>query len=186
MDDMHILQLYNNRDEQAIAQTAEKYGRYLEGISDNILHNASDVEECVNDTYLRAWYTIPPKKPDRFQAFLGRITRNLSFDRYRKNHAKKRAGDETAVMLCELEECLPAVGNTYTEWETGRIAALINKFLYAQSSVRRNIFIRRYWYCDAITQIAARYAYSESKVKSVLMRTRAALKAYLEKEGVEL
>lgn len=182
MEDSAIIALYWDRDETAITATGEKYGAYCYAIAYHILKSPEDSDECVNDTWFRAWNAMPPQKPRVLSAFLGRITRNLSIDRYRQLHAAKRAGELEAVDL-ELDGCAPAF------WADERIDAIatgeaISRFLRAISRDDRVIFLRRYWYVDSIAEIAARYRVSESRVKSSLHRSRARLRKYLEQEGV--
>ena len=186
MEDKEIIDLYWLRSETAIAQTARKYGRYCRSIAHNILHNAEDSEECVSDTYLKAWENIPPRRPKKLAVFLGKITRNLALDRYRFYTAEKRGGGQMPVALEELAACVPA-GD-----ETGRIidqivlVELLNRFLGELPVSQRKIFMRRYWYVSDIKEIARDYAMTESGVRMSLMRSRKQLKELLEKEGVML
>ena len=184
MKDKEIIGLYWDRNQKAIPATDAKYGKLLNQIAFRILYNSQDAEECVNDTYLNTWNCIPPQKPTYFQAFLGAITRNLSIDRYKEQHAKKRIPSELTLLLSELEEVLPAQSDVHREIEEKEIAAHISTFLRNLDLEKRMIFIRRYWYCEEIKQIAEEFGYSESKIKTSLFRIRANLKAYLEKEGV--
>lgn len=186
MDDGKIIDLYWARQESAIMETDKKYGNYCRSISLHILKNMEDTEECVNDTWLRAWDTIPPKRPDFLGAFLGKITRNLSISRYRMTHAQKRGSGEVDLLLMELEECLPSAKSVEEEIEGKQTAAAINEFLFMVDEESRNIFVRRYFYVDSIKEIADRFDISESKVKSQLFRLRNRLKDHLEKEGVIL
>lgn len=186
MEDSKIIDLYFNRSETAITETSLKYGNYLGCISRNILYNNEDAAECVNDTYLHAWNAIPPSRPSAFRIWLGTITRNLSFDRYKKQRAQKRGRNEAELLLSELSECIPAPANIEKAMEDQEIAQLISGFLQKQSQENRIIFLRRYWYGDSILQISRRFSISESKVKSSLFRTRNLLRRYLEKEGVNL
>lgn len=184
MEDEKIIELYWTRDEAAILETDLKYHPYCHTIAYRILTNEEDAEECVNDTWLRTWNQIPPQRPQIFSAFLGRITRNLSIDRYRKAHAAKRAGNLAMVDL-ELDDC---VGRSHLEeWMDDKmIADVITAFLKEQDAFSRILFMRRYWYLESIADIAARCGASESKVKSNLFRTRKALKKRLEAEGVAI
>ena len=186
MDDDMILDLYWARSESAINETAKKYGRYCSAIANNILRNNEDAEECVNDTYLKTWDTVPPQRPAIFRAFLGKIARNLSLNEYKKQKTKKRGGDEVALMYNELEDCVPSGNNVETEFESSLIIEAINSFLLSLENESRIVFVRRYWYADPIGAIAARFLMSESKVKSMLFRTRNTLKKHLENEGVIL
>ena len=184
MEDSMILALYNNREEAAITETASKYGGYCTKIAMNILNNRQDADECVNDTWLKAWNAIPPKMPAVLSLFLGRITRNLSIDVYNANRRKKRGGDDTTIMLEELGECISMSSNTEDDFDFKETKEAINSFLRSIKEEPRVVFIRRYWYADSVADIARRYKMSESKVKSLLMRTRNKLKQYLEEGGV--
>ena len=186
MEDAEIIDLYWNRSEFAIMETANKYGRFLHSVAWNIVRNNGDAEECVNDTYLRTWNAIPPTKPTAFRAWLGRIVRNLSLDRWKETRTQKRGGDETEILLGELDACIPDPCGAEKMLEDQEIADLIGIFLRALPAEQRIIFIKRYWYGADLLQIAADLRCSIGKVKSSLFRTRKALRTYLEKEGVEL
>ena len=186
MDDTAILDLYWERSESAISETAKHYGSFCSAIAMNILQNKEDAEECVNDTYLKAWNAIPPQRPSVFSSFLGRITRNLSLDRYKARKTQKRSGDETALLLSELDECIRSGSNVEDEAESEAVAKMIDEFLSRIEKNDRLFFVRRYWYADSIAAIAARFAVGESKVKTSLFRTRNKLKNYLESEGVTI
>ena len=185
MDDNRIVALYWERDEQAISETATKYGTYCLQISLNILHNMQDAEECVNDTYLRAWNSIPPQKPLKLGAFLGKITRHLSLDRYKALTAEKRKGDNFNMSLEELSECLSS-GEFEADIGARAIGEAINGFLQKEFSTARKIFVCRYFYGDSIEDICHRFHMTESKVKSSLFRSRSRLRAHLEKEGIHI
>jgi RNA polymerase sigma-70 factor (ECF subfamily) len=186
LEDSIILALFNERDESAITETAAKYGGYCRKIALNILKNKEDADECVNDTWLRAWNAIPPHKPTVMSSFLGRITRNLSVDAYEKRAAKKRGGDSLTLIFDELEECLHSNSNVEAEFEAHETGNLISAFLKTVSKESRIVFVRRYWYADSISQISELLAMNENKVKTILFRTRKKLKTELEKEGVTL
>lgn len=186
MKDTEILALYWARDEQAIRETQHSYGRYCYSIAYNILKDREDSDECVNDTWLRAWNVIPPKRPDRLELFLGTITRNLSFDRWKGRHAMKRGGGEMTVALDELVECVPDRHSTEEAAEAAELERCINSFLYTLPERECNVFLRRYWYVEEYSEIAARYGMKLNTVKTSLFRTRSKLKEYLEKEGVVL
>ena len=186
MNDNEILDLYWMRNEAAISATAEKYGGYCYSISYNILRNNEDAEECVNDTYLGAWKSIPPQRPNRLSAYLGKITRNLSLNRVREYTAAKRGLGQTDLVLSELEECIPAETDVEQHVDEMVLAASINGFLLLQPERNRNVFIRRYWYLYSIRDIAEAYGMSEGKTASLLFRMRNQLKAHLEKEGISL
>ena len=184
MEDEAIIALYWARKEEAIAETDMKYHPYCKTIAFRILSNEEDSEECVNDTWLRAWNSIPPERPGIFSAFLGRITRNLSIDRYRKTHAKRRQADLETVDI-ELNDCL---GHYHLDeqLEDKYIAGIISAFLKELDEFSRVLFLRRYWYLESIHDMAERLDVTESKVKSNLFRTRKALKKRLMEEGVAL
>lgn len=186
MDDRQIIELYWARSETAITETANKYSRYCHSISYNILHNHEDAEECVNDTYLRVWGTIPPQRPNRLSAFLGKITRNLSLNRYERYTAKKRGFGQVPLVLEELQHCIPAAGSIEQTIEDEVLAEIFNRFLASLPADTRKIFMRRYWYLSPIREIAEDYGFRESKVKMTLLRARNELKQCLEKGGVVL
>ena len=184
MNDNEIIDLYFTRSQSAIAETAGKFGNYCKRIALNILGSPEDCEECVNDVYLAAWNAIPPERPTVFGSFLAKITRNLAFDRYRKKNAQKRAADSFAVVLSELDECLPSSSNVEAEYERGQTAAVINRFLESLPSRSSEIFARRYWRGDSVADISEIYGMSYSKTASLLHRLRGKLREELEKEGV--
>ena len=186
MEDAEIIDLYWARDQRAIDETHGKYGGFLAGIAWNILRSHGDAEECVNDTYLRTWNAIPPARPSAFRAWLGRIVRNLSLDRWKQNRTVKRGGDGMEVLLGELDDCVPAPHGTEKALEDQEIAALISRFLRRQPQESRVFFLRRYWYGQSLSEIAEALGCGEGKVKSSLFRTRKALRAYLEQEEVLL
>ena len=182
MDDNEIVELYWKRSEKAITETSKKYSNYCHYISYNILHNDEDVKECLNDTYLRAWNAIPPERPTYLASFLGKITRNLSLNRYKQNTTKKRGFGQTELALSELEDCIPAKSDVEQTIDEMILVETLNNFLAALPKINRMIFVRRYWYLSKINDIAEEYSMSESKVKSMLFRTRNELKKHLEKE----
>jgi len=186
MDDCKIVDLYWARSESAIAETSSKYSKYCTYISYNILRNKEDADECVNDTYLCAWKAMPPQRPSLLSTFLGKITRNLSLNKYKHYTAEKRGAGQIEIALSELENCIPS--NTNIEQTTDEIllVEVINNFVSALPKESRIVFVRRYWYLSEIKEIAEQYGMSESKVKSILFRTRNRLKLYLEKEGIIL
>lgn len=186
MKDTEIIDLYWKRDETAIEVTAGQYGGYCQSISCHILHDVRDAEECVNDTWLRAWEAMPPQRPGCLCAWLGKITRNLSLNRFRQYTADKRGRGQTELALSELEDCIPDRSDVEQAVEERVLIQAINQFLYEQPRRKRDIFIRRYWYLCPIREIAENYGISEAKTASVLFRMRNALKAYLEKEGITL
>ena len=184
MEDQQIIQLYWDRREQAIWESDRKYGSYCRSIARRILAVEEDAEECVNDTWLHAWNAMPPQRPSILSAFFGKLARNLSLDRWRRNRAAKRGGDQVELALHELSDCLPAPGGpeqALDEKETGRV---ISQFLRTQPELDRALFIRRYWHLESIAGLAQSFHLRESQVKSRLFRTRQRLKAVLEKEGI--
>ena len=186
MDDRQIVDLYWQRDEHAIEATAAKYESYCMKISQNILSDRADSEENVNDTYLHAWQTMPPQRPAILSAFLGKIARNLALNRYKARSAQKRQGDAFALSLDELDDCAPALSSPDDEATAAELGRSISAFLRTLPEETRNIFLRRYWYCDATADIAARYSLTESKVRVTLHRTRGKLAAYLQERGAAL
>lgn len=186
MDDKQIIELFYERSEDAIAKTSEKYGSFCYYIAEHILHDRQDSEECVNDTYLKAWETIPPQAPTKLSAYLGKITRNLALGKYRYNSRKKRGEGVNAEVLEELAECIAAKDNTEAVAEEQMLVELLNSFLKELPEERRKMFLQRYWYMNSIKEIAAEWSVSESKVKMTLLRVRAELKQRLESEGIYL
>lgn len=187
MDDKQIVDLYLERSETAISETSKKYGNYCRYIAFNILRNDEDSEECVNDTYLRAWNSIPPNRPSVLKTFLGKITRNLSLDRYELLNAKKRNSGQMPLIFDEIKECIPSSLNTEENIvEEIALADILNRFLSSLSLGQRKIFMRRYWYLSPIKEIATEYGMSESKVKMSLLRSRSKLKKKLEEEGISV
>ena len=186
MKDTEIIELYWNRDEAAIAATADAYGNYCYTIAYNILCNNEDAEECVNDTWLNAWKSIPPQRPNRLSTYLGKITRNLSLNRYKLLTAKKRGKGQVELALSELEGCVPAQTDMEQVTDEMVLVSAIETFLCVQPRTERNIFVGRYWHLYPIRDLAGAYRMSESRVVSLLYRMRNKLKMHLEKEGVSL
>ena len=186
MRDTEILDLYWARDERALAETQASYGKYCYSIAWRILNDREDSDECVNDTWMRAWNAIPPKRPERLNLFLGAITRNLALDRWKGQRTMKRGGGETMLALDELTECVPAAHSTEDIVEAEELQRLINDFLRTLPEKDCNVFLRRYWYVEQYEVIAKRYGMKVNTVKTSLFRTRSRLKAFLEKEGVVL
>ena len=186
MKDTDILDLYWNRNEQAIAETQKSYGNYCYSIAFHILHDKEDSDECVNDTWFRAWNAIPPKRPDKLSLFLGTITRNLSFDMWKRKNARKRGSGEMEVALDELMECVPAMQSTEDAVEAAELERLLNSFLHTLPKKECNVFLRRYWYVEEYSEIARRYGMNLNTVKTSLFRTRKKLKRFLEQEGIVL
>ena len=183
MQDEKIIELYWLRNENAIRETAQKYEKYLNTIAYNILNDIEDSRESVNDTYLKAWNSMPPNKPTVLKTYLGKITRQISIDIFRAKNRQKRSNSQYALSLDELEECIADGNNTQQEVELKLLGKLINDFLYSLPELSRNIFVCRYYFCDSIKDISAYFSISESKVKSTLYRTRLSLKEHLESEG---
>ncbi|MBR4761014.1 MAG: sigma-70 family RNA polymerase sigma factor [Clostridia bacterium] len=181
MDDTRIIDLYFKRSESAIIESNKKYGGYCGKIANNILGSFEDAEECVNDTWFRAWNAIPPKRPERLAVFFGRITRNLAIDRYRKKRSEKLGGGQIALCLDELEEC---IGETNPIADAIGISELLNGFLSDLPERTRNVFLFRYWYMMPVAEIAAQTGMNEGAIKMTLQRVRNKLKDYLKKEGV--
>ncbi len=183
MDDEKIIELYNSRSESAIKETKQKYDLYLMKIADNILHDKMDDEECVSDTYVRTWNSIPPAHPRSLRAFVGKITRNNALNRVRDENRLKRIPSDLQVILDETSDMIPAASDTEKEIEMGQIIEIINSYL-EQNSVRKRVaFIRRYWYLDSIKEISERLGMSASNVKMTLKRQREEIKSILKKEG---
>lgn len=183
MEDRSIIALYNARDERAIQETERKYGDYCMSISVGILSDRMDAEECVNDTYLKAWNTIPPKRPCVFKMFLAKITRNLAFSRWRKFTAEKRGGGEMELVLGELEACLAAPGDVGDRLSGQELAKAIRAFLNTLPEREQNVFLRRYFFLEESQVIAGRYGMKPATVLRTLSRTRMKLKHYLTQEG---
>ena len=183
MKDEEIVKLYFSRSEDAISETALKYGNYCNYISQNILHSKEDAEECVNDAWFAAWKTIPPQRPQNLKTFLGKLTRNISLKKQEKYQAAKRGGGHVSIVLSELEECTASDSSIEDHIDYAVLTECINSFLSSLPSLNRMIFVRRYWYVSSISEIAEQYNISESKVKSILFRLRKRLKKHLGMEG---
>jgi len=181
--DEEIIDLYWQREERAISETDIKYGRYCYAIAKNILKTTEDSEECVNDTWMHAWNAMPPERPNFLKLFLAGITRNLSLDTYKRNHAKKRGGDEMALLLDELEECIPSSRSIDEEMEAKELGKIINGFLNTLPERERYVFVRRCYFVESNQAIADKYNLSEQNVRVILNRTRKKLRAYLTREG---
>lgn len=184
MEDEQIVTLYWNRDETAIQETQTKYDRYLTKIACNILADMEDSRESVNDTYLAAWNTMPPRRPNILSAFLGKLTRYISLDRWKKCSAQKRGGGQVALSLEELEECISGGDDPEKEVDRKELLRYLNRFLDALPETQRRVFVCRYWYLESIPEIAARFGFSESKVTAMLHRLREKLRARLQLEGL--
>ncbi|MCR4855573.1 MAG: sigma-70 family RNA polymerase sigma factor [Erysipelotrichaceae bacterium] len=184
MEDQKIIQLYFDRDEQAIAETKNKYDNYCFSISRAILHNQQDCEEAVSDTYLATWNTIPPHHPLNLATFIGKICRRLSLNKWRSLSAEKRGGGQVTLSLDELEGCIGDDRSFSETLEEKYLAETIDEFLASVKESERRVFVCRYWYFDSIEDISKRFGYTSSKTKMMLKRTRDKLKDYLIKEGV--
>lgn len=185
MDDIKIVELFWERSEDAIRYTQEKYGTYCYYIAYNILYSELDAEECVNDTYMHAWSSIPPKKPERLSTYLGKLTRNLALNRYANENAMKRR-NENQLIFEEVEEFITSRNEKGAPVDEILLRDAINSFLEELQPETRIIFVRRYWYCSSIKSIAADYSISEGTVKSTLSRTRKRFREHLLKEGIDL
>ena len=185
MEDLQIIDLYNRRDENAISETAKKYGAFCESIAFNILTIAADVEECVNDTYLQAWNSIPPQQPVRLGAWLGKVTRNIAINLWNKNHRKKRyAGMEQ--LLSELEDCIPSPITVEHEIEEMELTEFLNTWLALLPKADRILFMRRYWNGEAVKDLAKEYRIMPRDMAKRMYRLRQSLKSALEKEDYSL
>ena len=186
MDDEQIIELFWQRSEDAITALDAKYGRLCHVLSYQLTNNQQDAEECVNDALLAAWNAIPPSRPQHLGPFLGKITRNLALNCIRREQTQKRGGSTVQVAMEELEGCIPAVGDAYAALEEKQLAELLNRFLEELPQEKRVAFVLRYYYGTSILKIAGQLRCSESRVKSMLHRTRKQLRAFLEQEGIDL
>lgn len=186
VDDADIVDMFLERNEQAIAETKNKYGKRLQNISFNITADRSAAEEAENDTYFTAWNNIPPKEPyDYLYAFLARIVRNASLSFCRSKSRLKRSAFVTELSE-EMEQCIPSGEDIADKLDGEILAEKISSFLNGKSEEKRSIFMRRYWYLDSVQTIAKRSNLTESNVKVTLFRLRNELKEYLEKEGYNI
>ena len=183
MEDAQIVDLYWTRSEYAITETAVKYGNYCYAIAYRILANSEDADESVNDTFLNAWNAMPPHRPSILSTFLGKITRRLSIDKWRRGSAEKRGSGELPLALEELNDCVPARESVEQAIECKELASAINRFLAALPETERDLFICRYWFLASIREISKQFHMSESSVKTTLFRIRSKLLTYLQKEG---
>lgn len=184
MEDSTIVELYWERDDRAVDATMEKYGEKLSHLAENIIRIKEDAEECVNDTYLRTWNSIPSNRPERFFAYIAKICRNLALNRVERMNAQKRSAD-IIEFSAELELCIPDP-NDEKRADGEAIGKALSHFLRTLPEQQRLIFMRRYWYFESIKGIAERYGISESKVKTTLFRVRTGLRKYLEREDISL
>jgi RNA polymerase sigma-70 factor (ECF subfamily) len=183
MEDSAIIDLYFARNEAAITETNRKYGSYCRTVAQGVLADFQDVEECVSDTWLRAWNTIPPNRPGVLRQYLAKITRNLALDRFRTQTAEKRGSGQTEQVLEELQECIPGGRDPSSHAEMEELKTAINTFLQKMPSRNRGIFLRRYFYMEDFADIGHRYGIKEANVRLILSRMRKHLEAFLRKEG---
>lgn len=185
MEDLQIIDLYVQRNENAISETAKKYGAFCQNIAVNILRSAADAEECVNDSYLQAWNCIPPQRPERLGAWLGKVVRNAAINLWNKNHRKKRyMGMEQ--LLGELEECIPSPLTIERELEERELTDFLNRWLASLPKADRMVFVRRYWCGEAVNDLAANYKVTPASMAKRMYRLRHKLKSALEKEGYSI
>lgn len=182
MNDKQIIELYLRRNENALHETSIKYGSYCYSIANNILFNNEDSEECVNDTWLKAWNAIPPHRPNHLRMFLAKIVRNLSFDKLKSKRTNKRGGGIINLVLDELSECIPSSCDVEQELQARELKGQMDRFLHTLRKRDRDVFLRRYFYVEAIPEIAQRYGLTEGNVLMILSRTRSKLKNQLEQE----
>lgn len=186
MEDLQIVQLYWDRNQDAILATSAKYGNYCHSIARNILGNLEDAEECVNDTYLKAWAAMPPHRPKLLGAFLGKITRNLSINRYKHDTANKRGSGKAAIVLDELKDIVSDSDSVEQIVDRKELIKAINAFLDKLSPDKRGIFICRYWYFDSVADIAVRFGKTKGSVSVILNRLRSKLRNHLTERGFEV
>lgn len=183
MEDAEIIDGYWQRNEAAIAQTNEKYGKYLYSIAHNVLDSTEDAKECINDTWFQAWNSIPPQRPMNLKLFLAKITRNLAFNKLEEKNAKKRGGGEIVLVLEELKQCIADSSDVESAVSLKELENSINRFVQTLSTKESNLFVRRYFYTETVKAIAKRYGLSENNVSVSLSRIRNRLKNYLKQEG---
>ncbi len=185
MEDAAIIELYWQRSEQAIEETRTKYGAYCYAIAMNLLRSPEDAEETVSDTYHAAWNAMPPERPGCLRAWLGRVTRNLSLGRWNREHRQKRSGAGTEL-LGELGDCLPAPDTAWQALEEAELRRVLDGWLAGLPKLDRILFVRRYWYGDALQELANRRKISPQRLAQKMLRLRRSLKKALEKEGIRL
>lgn len=184
LEDKGIIELFNARDEAALRAVSRKYGTLCMGIAQNILQNYEDAKECVNDTFLKAWESIPPAEPKNLTAYLARIARNIALDKYKYFHREKRGS--VSRISAETDDIFIERGSVEQRAERAELISAINGFLRKSSSKSRMMFMRRYWLCESISELAERFHTSENSVSATLSRTRGQLKKYLKKRGFEI
>ena len=185
MEDAEIVSLYWQREERAVAETEKKYGGFCRAVALNLLSVREDAEECVNDTYLRAWNAMPSEKPRDLRTWLGRVVRNLAIDGWRRNRAQKRY-DGVELLLSELEDCVPSPKTTEAVIEARELGRVITAWLNTLPEDDRTLFVRRYWNGEALKALAAERRTDPAKLAQRMLKLRRSLKAYLEKEGITL
>lgn len=184
MEDNEIIGLFWKRDQSAISESNIKYGKMLKCISFNVVQNHEDSNECVNDTYMKVWDSIPPQKPNSLVAYLGRITRNISINRWYESHAQKRGG--TNMIITELSDCIPSYNSVEKEMEASELSTVISKWLYSIDKDDRVLFLRRYWFGESLKSLAKECATTPNRLAGRMYRLREKLKLALEKEGIYL
>jgi len=185
MNDSEIIELYWRKDPRAVALSIDKYGSYCFSVANNILHNEQDAEECVNDTWLKTWEAIPPSRPEVLRMFLAKITRRLSFDRYKAAKTRKRGGGEIPLVLEELSECIAAESDVEGQVDANELGRVINLFVGSLPERERNLFVRRYFFSESMKEIASRFGMSENNVTVILSRVRKKLRIRLEEECMD-
>lgn len=183
MDDCTIVNLYWFRNPEAISRSCEKYGNYCRAVARNILPDRRDTEECVNDTWLKAWNAMPDDRPSLLAQYLGKITRNLALTRWRASRTEKRGGGELPLVLEELAECVSSA-DTLQAVEAAELGESINRFLRTLPRRECDLFLRRYWFAEPASEIARRYGMRQNTVRTILFRSRKKLQCHLEKEGL--
>ncbi len=184
MDDKDIISMYFSRDENAIAETQSKYGAYIKRVAFNVLGNEEDVLECENDTYFALWNNIPPENPANFGGYASAVARNTALKKYRDNSASVRNGKK--IPFDEIEELIPDEKTLSDGLSRAELAEIMKGFLDTLQENERNVFLRRYWFCDSIKDVAKAFDFTEGRVKMMLMRTRNKLTKYLKKDGIIL
>ena len=184
LDDAVIVDLYWQRSEDAVPETIRKYGRYCRAVAQNILQNAEDAEECVNDTWLGAWNSMPTHRPQHLAPYLAKLTRWLSLNRLDERKSLRRGGGEASLALEELSETLDSGADVQRTMERKELTDAVNRFLETLAAPERQVFLARYWFLLPVKEIAARYGFSQGKVKSMLLRTRRRLQKFLKEEGL--
>ncbi len=183
MEDFEIVELYWSRNPEAIRETSHKYGAYCFSIANNILDDSGDAEECVNDTWMRAWNAMPPQRPARLRLFLAKITRGIAFNKASAKNADRRGGGQLPLILDELAECIESGTRVETEVDARELGRCINKFVRSLPQREGDIFIRRCFFTESAAVIGRRFGLTENNVSVILSRTRRKLRAYLKKEG---